>query len=167
MNAVEAATLSSKRAYQLTSLELVGSSQSKRPTSFSVSAATVTTQVGVSSSVLAKPRNPGQREIIPVKHFDEYHGADKTTEIPPGALAISSKKPASSKSTVSQVSSVQAAQSSPPSNHGTIDHHRRSTMEFLIRWTGYEESSNSWEPYKALMHVGKLHIIYANIGCVP
>jgi hypothetical protein len=28
------------------------------------------------------------------------------------------------------------------------DHHRRSS---------YEESCNSWEPYKALMHVGKLH----------
>ena len=37
------------------------------------------------------------------------------------------------------------------------DHHRRSTMEFLVHWTGYEESSNSWEPYKSLMHVGKLH----------
>ena len=37
------------------------------------------------------------------------------------------------------------------------DHHRRSSMEFLLRWTGYDESSNSWEPYKALMHVDKLH----------
>jgi hypothetical protein len=37
------------------------------------------------------------------------------------------------------------------------NHHRRSTMEFLVQWAGYDESSNSWEPYKALMHVDKLH----------
>jgi hypothetical protein len=37
------------------------------------------------------------------------------------------------------------------------DHHRRSSMEFLVRWTGYDARSNRWEPYKALMHVDKLH----------
>jgi hypothetical protein len=40
-------------------------------------------------------------------------------------------------------------------HHG--DHHKRSSMEFLVRWTGYDARSNSWEPYKALMHVDKLH----------
>ncbi len=38
-------------------------------------------------------------------------------------------------------------------HHG--DHHRRSSMEFLVRWTDYDASSNSWEPYKALMLVDK------------
>jgi len=37
------------------------------------------------------------------------------------------------------------------------DHHRRSSMEFLVQWTGYVASFNSWKPYKALMHVDKLH----------
>jgi hypothetical protein len=32
------------------------------------------------------------------------------------------------------------------------DHHM-----MRVRWTGYDASSNSWEPYKALMHVDKLH----------
>ena len=40
-------------------------------------------------------------------------------------------------------------------HHG--DHHKRSTMEFRVWWNGYDESSNSWEPYKSLMHVDKLH----------
>lgn len=51
MNAVKASASSSKRAYQPTPLELVRSPQSKRPSSFSVSAVTVATQVGVSTSV--------------------------------------------------------------------------------------------------------------------
>ena len=37
------------------------------------------------------------------------------------------------------------------------NHQRRSTMEFLVRWAGYDETSNSWEPYKALMHADRLH----------
>ena len=31
---------------------------------------------------------------------------------------------------------------------------KRSTMEFKVRWAGFGES---WEPYKALLHVDKLH----------
>jgi hypothetical protein len=88
MNAVEAAKLSSKRPYQPTPLELIGSSQSKRHSSVSVSAATV----GVSSSIPAKQRNPGQRQIVPTKHFGDYHGSDKitqlATDILPGACLI-------------------------------------------------------------------------------
>jgi hypothetical protein len=33
----------------------------------------------------------------------------------------------------------------------------RSTMEFKVRWAGFGVSCDSWEPYKALMHVDKLH----------
>ena len=34
---------------------------------------------------------------------------------------------------------------------------RRSTLQFNVRWSGIDDSSDSWEPYKALMHVDKLH----------
>jgi len=34
---------------------------------------------------------------------------------------------------------------------------RRSTLEFQVRWAGFGETCDSWEPYKALMHVDKLH----------
>ena len=34
---------------------------------------------------------------------------------------------------------------------------RRSTMEFKVRWAGFGESCDSWEPYKGLLHVDKLH----------
>jgi hypothetical protein len=121
MNAVEASFLSSKRSYQSSPLELVGSSQAKRQTSVSVSAATVAAQVGISSSVFAKPRNPGQATIIPAKRFGEYHGSDKilqlATEIPPGAWTISSKKPTSSKSLASHDLSDSTVLPPPPSNH--------------------------------------------------
>jgi len=33
---------------------------------------------------------------------------------------------------------------------------RRSTLEFQVRWAGFGETCDSWEPYKALMHVDKL-----------
>jgi hypothetical protein len=34
---------------------------------------------------------------------------------------------------------------------------KRSTMKFKVRWAGFGESWFSWEPYKALLHVDKLH----------
>jgi len=37
------------------------------------------------------------------------------------------------------------------------DPQRRATMEFLVRWTDFGADQNSWEPYKALMHVDVLH----------
>jgi hypothetical protein len=37
------------------------------------------------------------------------------------------------------------------------DRNRRSTMEFHVRWAGYGEAHDSWEPYKALLHTDKLH----------
>jgi len=35
--------------------------------------------------------------------------------------------------------------------------HRRSTLEFDIRWAGFGEAHDSWEPFKALLHSDKLH----------
>jgi hypothetical protein len=37
------------------------------------------------------------------------------------------------------------------------DRNRRSTMEFHVRWAGYGEAHDSWEPFKALLHTDKLH----------
>ena len=34
---------------------------------------------------------------------------------------------------------------------------RRSTLQFNVRWSGFDESGDSSEQYKALMHVDKLH----------
>ena len=34
---------------------------------------------------------------------------------------------------------------------------KRSTMQFLVRWSGFGEESDSWEPYKTLMHTEPLH----------
>jgi len=33
----------------------------------------------------------------------------------------------------------------------------RNSLEFKVRWAGFGESCDSWEPYKSLMHVGQLH----------
>ena len=30
-------------------------------------------------------------------------------------------------------------------------------VESILGWSGFDDSSDSWEPYKALMHVDKLH----------
>ena len=32
------------------------------------------------------------------------------------------------------------------------DRAKRSTLEFRIRWSGFGEESDTWEPYKNLMH---------------
>jgi len=37
------------------------------------------------------------------------------------------------------------------------DRAKRSTLEFRIRWSGFGEESDSWEPYKNLMHAEPLH----------
>ena len=37
------------------------------------------------------------------------------------------------------------------------DRNRRSTLEFHIRWAGFGEAHDSWEPYKALLHTTRLH----------
>ena len=34
---------------------------------------------------------------------------------------------------------------------------RRSSLQFKVRWAGFGETCDSWEPYKSLMHVDKLH----------
>ena len=34
---------------------------------------------------------------------------------------------------------------------------KRSTLEFRIRWSGFGEESDSWKPYKTLMHAEPLH----------
>ena len=35
--------------------------------------------------------------------------------------------------------------------------HRGSRNQFKVRWAGFGETSDSWEPYKSLIHVDKLH----------
>ena len=42
-------------------------------------------------------------------------------------------------------------------------------MEFLIRWNDFDESSNSWEPHRALKYVDMISFmtIYGNTKCDP
>ena len=37
------------------------------------------------------------------------------------------------------------------------DKNKSGQLEFLVQWLGYEESKNSWEPWKALRDTEKLH----------
>jgi hypothetical protein len=37
------------------------------------------------------------------------------------------------------------------------DRHKRSSMKFRVSWAGFGETCDSWEPYKAILHVDKLH----------
>jgi hypothetical protein len=37
------------------------------------------------------------------------------------------------------------------------DRHEKDTMEFLVKWAGYNETENSWEPYSELKHNEQLH----------
>ena len=34
---------------------------------------------------------------------------------------------------------------------------KRSTLQFLIRWSGFGEESDSWEPFKSLLHAEPFH----------
>ena len=38
-----------------------------------------------------------------------------------------------------------------------VDRAKRLTLEFRISWSGFGEESDSWEPYKNLMHAEPLH----------
>jgi hypothetical protein len=52
------------------------------------------------------------------------------------------------------------------------DRQKRTTMEFRVRWAGFGEICDSWEPYKALPHVDNLREylratngVYVSQGC--
>ena len=37
------------------------------------------------------------------------------------------------------------------------NHNRKSTLEFLVRWLGFDESHDTWEPWKNLRTTSQLH----------
>ena len=41
---------------------------------------------------------------------------------------------------------------------------RKRTLEFLVKWSGYDESHNSWEPWNNLKSTSKLHEYLISIG---
>ena len=44
------------------------------------------------------------------------------------------------------------------------DMRRKRTLEFLIKWAGYDESYNSWEPWSAIRATDQLHQYLIHIG---
>jgi hypothetical protein len=41
---------------------------------------------------------------------------------------------------------------------------KKTTLEFQIRWLGYSPSDDTWEPWKNVMHLDKLHDYLRSIG---
>jgi hypothetical protein len=44
------------------------------------------------------------------------------------------------------------------------DFHKKRELQFEVRWLGYTSDYDSWEPWKSLMHVDKLHEYLRSIG---
>ena len=42
--------------------------------------------------------------------------------------------------------------------------HHKTKMEFLVKWTGFADTENSWEPWKALRDTDALHDYLRNNG---
>jgi hypothetical protein len=41
---------------------------------------------------------------------------------------------------------------------------QKGTLEFKVRWLGYAPSEDTWEPWRSIMHVDKLHEYLISIG---
>ena len=44
------------------------------------------------------------------------------------------------------------------------DPKRKSSMEFKIRWQGYNSSEDTWEPWKAVRNIPALHSYLVSVG---